>query len=394
MASTRTRRGTLAPLYLAGFTTAFGAHGVAAVLGIEASRLGHSLLTFGLMLALYDLAEVVLKPVFGALSDRIGVKPVIIAGLIAFAFASALPSLSPTTVTMALARLGQGAAASAFSPASSSALARLAGQGRLGSYFGRYGAWKSIGYAAGPVLGALLLTLAGIGAVYTTLVVLALIAAGWVAMGVPPLPTMQRTQYTLADLVRQTADRSFVIPALALATTTAILGAAVGYLPLLLTRAGLDPMPSAAPLAVIAVLSAAAQPLVGRIHDNAGISARAGITAALVIGTTGMLLMMWTTPAALYASAVLIGLSVGITTPLAYAHLAATTPSNRLGRTMGSAELGRELGDAGGPLLVGAIAASAGVTGGAAALALVATAAAASTALGLKRSGSAEPNVA
>jgi MFS family permease len=107
-----------------------------------------------------------------------------------------------------------------------------------------------------------------------------------------------------------------------------------------------------------------------------------------------MLLMMWTTPAALYASAVLIGLSVGITTPLAYAHLAATTPSNRLGRTMGSAELGRELGDAGGPLLVGAIAASAGVTGGAAALALVATAAAASTALGLKRSGSAEPNVA
>lgn len=70
----------LAPLYLAGFTTAFGAHGVASVLGAESDDIGLSLLGLGLVLALYDLAEVILKPVFGALSDRIGAKPVIVAG--------------------------------------------------------------------------------------------------------------------------------------------------------------------------------------------------------------------------------------------------------------------------------------------------------------------------
>ncbi|MEU3016889.1 hypothetical protein ABZ635_05770 [Nocardiopsis sp. NPDC007018] len=53
-----------------------------------------------------------------------------------------------------------------------------------------------------------------------------------------------------------------------------------------------------------------------------------------------------------------IGLKVGTVTPLAFAHLAENTPEERLGRTMGNAELGREVGDAGGPLAVGAIAAA------------------------------------
>ena len=71
-------RPRLAPLYLAGFTTAFGAHGIAAALGAETEDIGWTLLAFGFTLALYDLAEVLLKPVFGALSDRIGVRPVIV----------------------------------------------------------------------------------------------------------------------------------------------------------------------------------------------------------------------------------------------------------------------------------------------------------------------------
>ena len=61
----------------------------------------------------------------------------------------------------------------------------------------------------------------------------------------------------------------------------------------------------------------------------------------------------------LLLAAVLIGAGVGVVTPLAFAHLAGTTPSERMGRTMGTAELGRELGDAAGPLVVGIVAATA-----------------------------------
>ena len=62
------------------------------------------------------------------------------------------------------------------------------------------------------------------------------------------------------------------------------------------------------------------------------------------------------------AAAVLIGIGVGIITPIGFAYLAATTPTERLGQTMGAAEVGRELGDAGGPLLVGALAAATTLT--------------------------------
>ena len=62
------------PLYAAGFTTAFGAHGIAANLGSEIGGLRGSLLYLGLLLALYDGAEVVLKPVFGSIVDRIGAR--------------------------------------------------------------------------------------------------------------------------------------------------------------------------------------------------------------------------------------------------------------------------------------------------------------------------------
>ena len=83
-------RDAVAPLYAAGFVTAFGAHSVAAGLGASGEGLGLSLLRIGILIALYDVAEVILKPVFGSLSDRIGAKPVIVGGLVAFAVMSSI----------------------------------------------------------------------------------------------------------------------------------------------------------------------------------------------------------------------------------------------------------------------------------------------------------------
>ncbi|MGW6732788.1 hypothetical protein [Streptomyces sp. NPDC055013] len=58
-------------------------------------------------------------------------------------------------------------------------------------------------------------------------------------------------------------------------------------------------------------------------------------------------------------------------TPLGFAAVAASTPEERMGQTMGSAELGRELGDADGPLLVAGVATVSTLTTGYAALALL-----------------------
>ncbi|MFC7657255.1 hypothetical protein ACFQV8_13520 [Pseudonocardia benzenivorans] len=88
-------------------------------------------------------------------------------------------------------------------------------------------------------------------------------------------------------------------------------------------------------------------------------------------------------------AAVAIGFGVGTLTPVAFATLAATSPPERLGQTMGSAELGRELGDAGGPLLVGAVAAGASTGVG---LAVLAGVLAVTGAASLVRTGGTAPH--
>ena len=349
-------RPRLAPLYLAGFTTAFGAHGIAAALGAESEDIGWTLLAFGLTLALYDLAEVLLKPLFGALSDRIGVRPVIVGGLLGFAAFSVLGALVPGTIGLIIARFGQGAAASAFSPASSAAVARLVDDETRGTYFGRYGSWKSLGYALGPLLGAVLVVWGGMPALFWALAVLGVGAAAWVAFAVPAVPVLPRKRVTLVDLGREITAPGFLVPTLVLAATTGALAVAVGFLPLLGRQLGLDTIGAMALVTVLAVLSSVVQPLVGTAHDRGRFSVRlgAGLGLALIAAGIGVA-AAWPHPLALVVAAALVGTGVGMATPVAFSHLAASTPPERMGRMMGSAELGRELGDAGGPLVAGAV---------------------------------------
>jgi MFS family permease len=363
------RPAQLAPLYAAGFVTAFGAHSVAAGLGATGGEIGVNLLRLGILLALYDLAEVLLKPVFGSLSDRIGAKPVIIGGLAAFALVSLLGLGAANPVLLALARVGQGAAAAAFSPASSATVARLAGPGRTGRYFGRYGSWKGLGYTVGPLIGAGLIALGGLPLLFAALAGAAAISAIWAAAAIPRVEPLPRPRYTVADLIRQTTDRRFLVPTLALATSTGVLGAAIGFLPALAVDRGASLFAGIAVASALAASSTLVQPWIGSLRDRLGHADRAGMAAGLTIIAGGIAVAAFLPGIVLlYVAAVLIGAGIGVVGPFGFASLADSTPAERMGRTMGTAEVGRELGDSAGPLLVGSIATATSLPIGLAAL--------------------------
>ncbi|MGH8113070.1 MAG: MFS transporter [Rhodanobacteraceae bacterium] len=67
--------------------------------------------TIGLALGVYGLTQALLQIPFGFLSDRIGRKPVIAAGLVLFAVGSAVAALSPSIDGIVLGRILQGAGA-------------------------------------------------------------------------------------------------------------------------------------------------------------------------------------------------------------------------------------------------------------------------------------------
>ena len=319
------------PVYAAGFVTAFGAHAVAANLAAYAVSRHSSLWELGLLLGVYDAAEVLLKPVFGSVVDRHGAKPVMVGGLVAFALASA-----------------------AFSPAAGAAIAGLGGKKRTGRLFGGYGGAKGVGYLLGPVAGGALVVGGGYRLLFAVVGAVALGAAVWVAARVPHIVPARRPRSTLAALIAQVRHPDFLRPVILLAAETAALSAGVGFLPLLGARHHLSPLATGALVSLLAATAAVVQPWVGRRHDRNGLPVDAP-TVALTVAAGGFVVAVLVPNAAgIAVAAILIGIGVAVVTPLGFAELAASAPPDRLGRTMGAGEVGRELGDAGGPVLVGA----------------------------------------
>ena len=95
-----------------GFVTSFGAHIVAVNLPFYAEKVGIGLTMIGVLIAVYDFAEILAKPVFGGLADKKGMKKAMLAGIVLFILASiSYPFVSPKLLIVVRFMQGLGAAA-------------------------------------------------------------------------------------------------------------------------------------------------------------------------------------------------------------------------------------------------------------------------------------------
>jgi hypothetical protein len=211
----------------------------------------------------------------------------------------------------------------------------------------------------------------GLRLLFTALAALGAAVAGWAALAVPVVPPLSKVRQTVLDLARRLTHPAFLRPTAALAAATAALSVGVGFLPVSGRAAGLGTVATGAAVSVLAACAALVQPRAGRALDAGRLTARGGITAGLLLTAAGLGCAMLPGLPGVLSGAALIGAGTGLITPLGFAALAASTPAERLGQTMGAAELGRELGDAGGPLLVAAVATLTTLTSGYATLAVL-----------------------
>ncbi|MCU0597505.1 MAG: MFS transporter [Desulfobacterota bacterium] len=138
-------------LSLTGFVTSFGAYVVAANLPSYSRETGAGLIVIGFLIALYDLAEIFIKPFGALLSRKIGEWAVLRIGLALFILASGLYLALPPQ-WLILVRLLQGAGAAFFSVMSMTLLIRYFME-RKGAVLGIYGAFKNAGYVLAPTIG-------------------------------------------------------------------------------------------------------------------------------------------------------------------------------------------------------------------------------------------------
>src|SRR5881296_4578376 len=113
----------LSILALSGFVTSFGAHIVATNLPAYAQTVGVGAFVIGLLIGVYDFAELFAKPAAGFIADRRGMKLTLLAGLGIFILGTLLfLAISPTLLL--LVRFIQGLGAAALSTVSIAMVAR------------------------------------------------------------------------------------------------------------------------------------------------------------------------------------------------------------------------------------------------------------------------------
>jgi MFS transporter, ACDE family, multidrug resistance protein len=137
-----------------GFVTSFGAHIVATNLPSYAEVVGAGGFMIGLLIGVYDFAELFAKPMAGFVADRRGMKITLIAGLFIFIFGSLLFLVINPTLLL-LVRFVQGLGAAALSTVSITLVAKYFSAGR-GRAFGIYNAIKGAGYVIAPAFGGFL----------------------------------------------------------------------------------------------------------------------------------------------------------------------------------------------------------------------------------------------
>ena len=150
-----------ASLFFATATAQIGLGIISPILPLYAKTFAATGLQIGLVFAAFSISRAVLGPFVGRLSDRIGRKPLILAGLAVYAAVSVLYAVAANLWQLGIFRFVQGIASVMVTPIAQAYVGDLTPPGSEGRTLNAFYASQFIGMAIGPVLGG------GIGAAWS-----------------------------------------------------------------------------------------------------------------------------------------------------------------------------------------------------------------------------------
>lgn len=343
-------------LAFSGFVTSFGAHIVATNLPAYAQTVGIGAFTIGVLIAVYDFAELFAKPVAGFLADRRGMKMTLLAGIGIFIFGSLLFLVLDPQLLL-LVRFIQGLGAAALSTVSITLVAKYFASGR-GTVFGIYNAIKGAGYVIAPALGGFLVH--GYGFAMIFIVSAAVGTAALILSFFLPSdrPQGERLDDDDDDLSVKEILRIFKEPRLVpiyavIVVNMFMVGILFGFLPVYLYAIGYSPLQSGFAVSVATASYLLIQPLAGYLADR--VSIRATVLVGLLLAALAICTATFTSGTALIVVIVLAGMGVGTVWTNTDTLISTTVDQCKLGIGMGAAQSFKEFGDMVGPLLIGTL---------------------------------------
>lgn len=277
--------------------------GYAPRLGVDESVIGVVFGVYAVMLLFFSIP-------MGLLSDRVGRRPLIVAGMLLLALATALFGFSTTVTHLFVARMVQGVSAAATWSAGLALLADTCEPSRLGERMGFALSAVSLGTVLGPVVGGLLFEYLGYTA--TFLIPAVLVAVVGLAVLAVPVQTVKPGRSRMVP-------RGSLLPLAACGVVVVAVSGTYGvvdpYLPVHLHAVFLaSPATIGLVFAVLAVAAILAQPAVGRFYDRHG-GSRHLIGAGLFFSGAALVAVIGA-PALLLVAAAVFALGVALSSAL------------------------------------------------------------------------------
>lgn len=124
------------------------------LLPLYAERFGATPLTIGILFAVYSLAQLIMSPLWGRLSDRIGRRSVLLVTIAGSAIGSLMLGLAGSLIGLFLGRILDGASGASVAVARAT-VADLASPENRPRLMGLLGAAFGLGFVVGPAIGGL-----------------------------------------------------------------------------------------------------------------------------------------------------------------------------------------------------------------------------------------------
>lgn len=350
-------------LGLVGFVTSFGAHIVAVNLPVYAKQVGIGLAMIGFLIASYDFAEIIAKPIFGSLSDKQGMKKTMLFGIAIFTFASLL-YLVVNPHLLLLVRFLQGLGAAALS-AVSLALVGVYYKANRGRAYGIYNAIKGAGYVISPILGGAIIlksNFAGIFIASAGIGVLAFVLSLFLPNTKEKAVLDDDDDFSLKAFFAVFKEPKLMPWYVVTVVNMFFVSILFGFLPVRIYALGHNPFVTGLLVSVVSLSYLLVQPVAGHFADkmNPAITIRVG----LVLSAISIILAPFVSGIFLIIVSMIAGIGVGIVWTNTDALVSTLARTGKLGATMGAAGSFKEFGDMIGPILIGILSQAFGLSVG------------------------------
>lgn len=332
-------------------------------------RLGSSVRLVGAVVAAFALTETFLKTAWGSVADRLGRRPLIVAGLLLSSIAPVLMSALRQAWLFIPLRVIDGAGSSALWPAASAIIADTTPPHRRATAMGALNMFFLAGLAFGPSLGLFVVALfdsyaAGFylaaGLLFTAGIVAAFVLRHLGHTHLPP-PDVEVVGYhgtAPSPELEAVVEEARHVPMLGVMMVVAFVqmfGAGL-LAPILVIYAkrivGLSEHMIGSLFLVFMLTVALATFAAGHLADRWG--KRRSVSLGMIMGSAGL----WLLPLSprlpvLAACGLLIGIGYALSTPAWNAMVSELAPPGRVGLAMGASQTAQGLGLVLGPLLGG-----------------------------------------